>query len=55
MKALRLYLEEIFTTPLTTTGMGNPSAPTDDCAGSGDVLIFKPKKIKKIKKIKKEN
>ena len=63
MKALQLYLEEIFTTPANTLGMGNPSMPSepDVQGGSGDIPIginLKTNKIykkgKKLK-IKKEN
>ena len=40
MKDLKTYLEDLFATPMNTTGMGNPSAPSMDNSqvGSGDVL-----------------
>lgn len=44
----------IFTTPLGTTGLGNPSAPTDTSVGSGDIptsAVEAPKKKKKIKSL----
>lgn len=44
----------IFTTPLGTTGMGAPSAPTDTSVGSGDIptgTVAAPKKKKKIKSL----
>ena len=55
MKSLYLYLEDLFATPLNTTGTGNVAAPAMDNSevGSGDIILsFKPKKIKKIKKLK---
>lgn len=63
MKALRLYLEELFATPANTIGMGNPSMPSepDVQGGSGDIPIginLKTNKIYKKRKklkIKKEN
>ena len=63
MKALRLYLEELFVTPANTMGMGNPSMPSepDIQGGSGDIPIginLKTNKIYKKRKklkIKKEN
>lgn len=43
----------IFTTPAVTTGMGNPSAPTETNTGSGDIFV-KPnqKSKKKMKSLK---
>ena len=40
MKNLKTYLEDLFTTPMNTIGMGNPSAPSMDNSqvGSGDIL-----------------
>ena len=63
MKALRLYLEELFATPANTIGMGNPSMPSEPNVqgGSGDIptgINLKTNKIYKKRKklkIKKEN
>lgn len=43
----------IFTTSAATTGMGNPSAPSETNIGSGDTITVceKPKK-KKMKSLK---
>ena len=40
MKSLKTYLEDLFTTPTNTIGMGNPSIPTEPNieGGSGDIL-----------------
>lgn len=43
-----------FATPASTTGMGNPTAPTDTAVGSGDiptVAVETPKKKKKMKSL----
>ena len=39
MKSLKTYLEDLFTTPTNTIGMGNPSLPTEPNVegGSGDI------------------
>lgn len=37
MKSLKLYLEELFATPMNTIGMGNVTAPTETNVGSGDI------------------
>jgi len=51
MKSLKLYLEQIFTTPMNTCGMGNLSLPNDNGIGSGDIIIYnKEHNIKKHKK-----
>ena len=40
MKSLKVYLEELFATPMNTIGIGNPSAPSMDNSqvGSGDMI-----------------
>lgn len=57
MKSLKSYLEELFVTPLTTTGFGNPQAPSinNDIVGSGDIITpvciaGKAHKLKRKKK-----
>ena len=56
MKALILYLEELFATPANTVGMGNPSIPSEPntIGGSGDIPypLCKYDKKKRKKKIK---
>ena len=39
MKSLKTYLEDLYATPLNTTGMGNVAAPSMDNSipGSGDI------------------
>ena len=38
MKSIKQYLkEELFSTPMTTTGMGNIQAPTENICSSGDI------------------
>lgn len=58
MKNLKTYLEELFATPMNTTGMGNVSPPEiNGEVGSGDILQpldIVDKKIKKYKKLKKK-
>lgn len=41
MKRLKIYLEELFSTPVTTIGMGNVSMPNEPNTqgGSGDVPV----------------
>lgn len=46
-------MEIPFTIPADTTGMGNPTAPTDTEVGSGDVLVSgEEHKLKPKKKLK---
>ena len=55
MKALRLYLEDIFTTPATTLGMGNINFPTETQPGSGDIPnagFIQSKRKKRFKRYK---
>jgi len=60
MKNLKTYLEDLFATPMNTTGMSNPSAPSIDNSnvGSGDIpmcidvktgKLYKRKKIRRYK------
>lgn len=55
MKALQLYLEEIFTTPTNTLGMGNITMPTNDQIGTDLIVFNKSKKVKKKNKKNKNN
>ena len=58
MKSLKSYLEQLFVTPLNTTGFGNMEAPStidNSIAGSGDVITpvcigGKAHKLKRKKK-----
>lgn len=53
MKSLIDYIKECdFATPMNTTGIGNPSFPTDATPGSEPIVTGKPHKLKKIKKKK---
>lgn len=39
MKQLKQYLEELFTTPANTIGMGGIISPGNDTNGSGDLIL----------------
>ena len=60
MKTIKIYLEELFATPMNTSGIGNPSAPEGSRVGSGDIpignnKILNKKKSKHLKDVLKKN
>ncbi len=59
MKSLKKYLEQLFVTPLCTTGLGNPAAQSMDGTvdGSGDIItpVCIAGKAHKLKQKKKKH